>query len=182
MHVTSDSALYAISHRPTSHCTALWLCVYRLQYMVMVTVAWWCTPDRYRISICLRSLSKSTTVIMQKIRQLSRNGICCMIVLFLISISACDFHLLFAMKLSVCFYRPWAPPYLIIFRSHAKATENASTSLRRASQKLCALGKHFRWTFSGGVVRPSAYVMGSNVNLGSFGVTGVKRSFSLKML
>ena len=28
----------------------------------------------------------------------------------------------------------------------------------------------------------SSYVMGSNVNLGSFGVTNVKRSFSLKML
>ena len=49
------------------------------------------------------------------------------------------------------FYRPWAPPYWIIFRLHAKATESASTSLRRESQKLCALGKHFRWTFSGGV-------------------------------
>ena len=94
---------------------------------------------------------------LQKIRQLSRNGMCCMIALFLISISACDFHLkllihmLFAMKLSVCVYRPWAPPYWIIFRLHAKATESASTSLRRESQKLCALGKHFRWTFSGGV-------------------------------
>ena len=31
-------------------------------------------------------------------------------------------------------------------------------------------------------LRPSSYVMGSNVNLGSFGVSGVKRSFSLKML
>ena len=29
---------------------------------------------------------------------------------------------------------------------------------------------------------PSTYVIGSNTNLGSFGVTGVKRSFSLKML
>ena len=29
-------------------------------------------------------------------------------------------------------------------------------------------------------LRPSAYVMGSNFNLGSFGVTGVKRLFSLK--
>ena len=29
-------------------------------------------------------------------------------------------------------------------------------------------------------LRPSTYVMGSNVNLGSFGVKGVKRSFSLK--
>ena len=28
--------------------------------------------------------------------------------------------------------------------------------------------------------RPSTYIMWSNVNLGSFGVTGVKRSFSLK--
>ena len=31
-------------------------------------------------------------------------------------------------------------------------------------------------------LRPSTYVMGSKVNLGSFGVTGVKRSFSPKML
>ena len=31
-------------------------------------------------------------------------------------------------------------------------------------------------------LRPSSYVMGSNVNLGPFGVSGVKRSFSLKML
>ena len=30
-------------------------------------------------------------------------------------------------------------------------------------------------------LRPSTYVLGSNVNLGSIGVTGVKRSFSLKM-
>ena len=141
------SALYKISHRPTSHFTVT-VCV---QYI---------HGHGYRGIICLRSLSKSTTVICKKIRQLSRNGICCMIALFLLSISACDFHLkllihmLFAMKLSVCFYRPWAPPYWIIFRSHAKATENASTSLRRASQKLCALGKHFRWTFSGGVSRP----------------------------
>ena len=29
-------------------------------------------------------------------------------------------------------------------------------------------------------LRPSTYAMGSYVNLGSFGVTGVKRSFSLK--
>ena len=29
---------------------------------------------------------------------------------------------------------------------------------------------------------PSTYVIGSYTNLGSFGVTGVKRSFSLKML
>ena len=29
---------------------------------------------------------------------------------------------------------------------------------------------------------PSTYVIGSNTNLGSFGVTGVKRSFSLKMI
>ena len=29
---------------------------------------------------------------------------------------------------------------------------------------------------------PSTYVIGSNTNLGSFGVTGVKRSVSLKML
>ena len=128
-------------------------------YMVMVTkhggVPGWCTVISYinlpaiTIEICNCHL--------QKIRQLSRNGICCMIALFLISISACDFHLkllihmLFAMKLSVCFYRPWAPPYWIIFRLHAKATDSASTSLRRESQKLCALGKHFRWTFSGGV-------------------------------
>ena len=122
-------------------------------YMVMVTKAW-----------CISCINLPAITIeicnchLQKIRQLSRNGICCMIALFLISISACDFHLkllihmLFAMKLSVCFYRPWAPPYWIIFRLHAKATESASTSLRRESQKLCALGKHFRWTFSGGVV------------------------------
>ena len=31
-------------------------------------------------------------------------------------------------------------------------------------------------------LRPSTYFMGSSVNLGSIGVTGVKRSFSLKML
>ena len=31
-------------------------------------------------------------------------------------------------------------------------------------------------------VRPSTYVVGSNVNLGSFGVTGVKSSFSLNMV
>ena len=30
--------------------------------------------------------------------------------------------------------------------------------------------------------RPSTYVKGSNVNLRSFGVTGVKRSFSIKLL
>ena len=29
-------------------------------------------------------------------------------------------------------------------------------------------------------LRPSTYVMGSGVNLGTFGVTGVKRSFLLK--
>ena len=30
--------------------------------------------------------------------------------------------------------------------------------------------------------RPVTYIMGSNINLGSFGVTGVKRSLSAKML
>ena len=135
IHHACDSALYTISHRPT------WL-------------AWWCTPYINLPAITIEIYNCH----LQKIRQLSRNGMCCMIALFLISISACDFHLkllihmLFAMKLSVCFYRPWAPPYWIIFHSHAKATENAFTSLRRASQKLCALGKHFRWTFSGGVM------------------------------
>ena len=96
--------------RSQTYRTALWLCV---------PGHGWCTV--FRISICLRSLSKSATGHLQKIRQLSRNGICCMIALFLISISACDFHLkllihmLFAMKLSVCFYRAWAPPYWTIF-------------------------------------------------------------------
>ena len=145
MHV-SDSALY-ISHCTVTVCTWSYrhshrgMVVYRISYVNLPTIT---------IEICNCHL--------QKIRQLSRNRICCMIALFLIPISACDFHLkllihmLFAVKLSVCFYRPWAPPYWIIFRSHAKATESASTSLRCESQKLCALGKHFRWTFSGGVV------------------------------
>ena len=151
-------------------------CVYMV--MDMVTKAWWCpgwcpgvVMVVYRISyINLPALEAAITIEicnchLQKIRQLSRNGICCMIALFLISISACDFHLkllihmLFAMKLSVCFYRPWAPPYWIIFRLHAKATESAFTSLRRESQKLCALGKHFRWTFSGGVTNHSARIV-----------------------
>ena len=144
MHV-SDSALY-ISHCTVTVCTWSYrhghrgMVVYRISYINLPTIT---------IEICNCHL--------QKIRQLSRNGICCMIALFLISISACDFHLKllihmhFAMKLSVHGRRPWAPPYWIIFRSHAKATESASTSLRRESQKLCALGKHFRWTFSGGV-------------------------------
>ena len=88
-------------------------------YMVMVTKAWWCPGVVYLIS-CINLPAITFEICnchLQKIRQLSRNGICCMIALFLISISACDFHLkllihmLFAMKLSVCFYRPWAPPY-----------------------------------------------------------------------
>ena len=78
---------------------------------------------------------------LQKIRQLSRNGICCMIALFLLSISACDFHLkllihmLFAMKLSVCFYRPWRR-HIESFPLSRESDWNASTSLRRRVTKI----------------------------------------------
>ena len=39
-----------------------------------------------------------------------------------------------------------------------------------------------RLTYNCISLRPSIYVMGSNVNLGSFGVTGFKRSFAPKIL
>ena len=153
-----------------NHNACLCLCLVRdLTSHCTVTVCTWSWSPRHGgipgwCTECISYINLPAITIeicnchLQKIRQLSRNGICCMIALFLISISACEFHLkllihmLFAMKLSVCFYRPWAPPYWITFRLHAKATESASTSLRRESQKLCALGKHFRWTFSGGVL------------------------------
>ena len=66
---SSDSALYTISRRPTS--LAWW---------------WWCTPYINLSAITIEIYNCH----LQKIRQLSRNGICCMIALFLISISACD--------------------------------------------------------------------------------------------
>ena len=147
--------IYAISH--TWHCTVT-VCTWSHGYRGMVIGG---VPYNNLPAITIEIYNCH----LQKTRQLSRNGICCMKALFLFSISACDFHLkllihmLFAMKLSVRFYRPWAPPYWIIFRSYAKTTETASTSLRRASQKLCALGKHFRWTFSGGV---APYVTSQN--------------------